>query len=217
MAFWYVKDYSHAADDIFITYNGQQLNPEDTLQMTSGSLPLLLKTTGTAYDEDRYVVEWNFSDSTASTFATIEQSPTNKMLATVRAVSPGLVTVVATVKDSMEGNAVLGSTTCNINIMFAIDTSLDANLFRFVNESDTERSLVMYADDSPVQLNLNFGRADHAQWISSNEEVVKVGQNTGILTPVGAGRTQITATYTPEGESVTYTAILNIYIKPKVS
>ena len=150
VAFWYVKDYSHAADDIFITYNGQQLNPEDTLQMTSGSLPLLLKTTGTAYDEDRYVVEWNFSDSTASTFATIEQSPTNKMLATVRAVSPGQVTVVATVKDSMDGNAVLGSTTCNINIMFAIDTSLDANLFRFDHESDTERSLVMYADDSPV-------------------------------------------------------------------
>lgn len=216
-AFWYGKDYSHAADEIFITYNGQQLNPEDTLQMTSGSLPLLLKTTGTAYDEDRYVVEWSFSDSTASMFATIEQSPTNKMLATVRAVSPGLVTVVATVKDSMEGNAVLGSTTCNINIMFAIDTSLDANLYRFVNDSDTERSLIMYADDSPVQLNLNFGDATDAQWISSNDEVVTVGKNTGILTPVGAGRTQVTATYTPEGESVTYTAILNVYIKPKVS
>ena len=177
--FLYSKQYSHAADEIFITYNDQQLNPEETLQMTSGSIPLVLKTTGTAYDEDKYIVEWSFSDSAATRFATIEQSSTNKMVATVRAVSPGLVTVIATVKDSMNGNAVLGSATCNINVMFAIDTSKDANLYRFVNESDTERSLVMYADDSPVQLGLSFGDAKDAQWISSNDEVVKVEKNIG--------------------------------------
>ena len=215
--FLYSKQYSHAADEIFITYNDQQLNPEETLQMTSGSIPLVLKTTGTAYDEDKYIVEWSFSDSAATRFATLEQSSTNKMVATVRAVSPGLVTVIATVKDSMYGNAVLGSATCNINVMFAIDTSKDANLYRFVNESDTERSLVMYADDSPVQLGLSFGDAKDAQWISSNDEVVKVEKNTGIVTPVGAGRTQITASYTPKGESDTYTALLNVYVKPKIS
>ena len=40
--FLYSKQYSHAADEIFITYNDQQLNPEETLQMTSGSIPLVL-------------------------------------------------------------------------------------------------------------------------------------------------------------------------------
>ena len=38
----------------------KELNPEETLQMTSGSIPLVLKTTGTAYDEDKYIVEWSF-------------------------------------------------------------------------------------------------------------------------------------------------------------
>lgn len=106
------------------------------------------------------------------------------MVATVRAVSPGLVTVIATVKDSMNGNAVLGSATCNINVMFAIDTSKDANLYRFVNESDTERSLVMYADDSPFQLGFKFWRCEGCSVDSSNDEVVKVEKNTGIVTPV---------------------------------
>lgn len=207
----------HAADEIMITYNGQALDPSGVLQMTSGTLPLVLETTGEAYDDSRYQVEWALSDTAATAFATLEQSPTNKMVATVRAVSPGMITVIATVKDSMNGYAVLGSATCNINVMFAVDTSIDADLYRYVNSTDTERSLVMYADDAPVQLALNFGDASEAQWVSSNEEVVEVGQNTGIVTPVGAGRTQITATYTPSGESTTYTALLNVYVKPKVS
>ena len=59
--FYCSKQYSHAADEIFITYKGQRLNPEEILQMTSGNLPLMLETTGTAYDEDDYVVEWSFS------------------------------------------------------------------------------------------------------------------------------------------------------------
>ena len=215
--FWYGKDYSHAADELYIEYNGQTLDPANTVQMTSGSMTLELKTTGTAYDDTRYVVEWTFADTAANTFASLEQHSTNKMYATVRAISPGMVTVVATVKDSMNGNAVLGSATCNINVVFAIDTSLDANLYRFVNESDTERSLLLYADDSPVQLNLNFGEASCAQWVSYNKEIVEVEKNTGLLKPIGAGRTQILAEYTPVGGSDTYTALLDVYVKPKIS
>lgn len=218
-AFFLQSDYGHAADEIFITYNGQDLDPAVPIQMTSSSMQLMLRTTGTAYDDERYKVEWSIEDSAVrDVIASIEQSKTSKLIATVHALSPGNVTVTATVKDSMIDDAVLGSTTCNINVMFAIDTSLNADIYRYVNETDTERSLVLYADDAPVQMDLNFGEASHAQWISSNEEVVTVGQNTGILTPVGAGRTQITASYTPPGDSsVTYTALLNVYVKPKVS
>ena len=218
-AFFLQSDYGHAADEIFITYNGQDLDPAVPIQMTSSSMQLMLRTTGTAYDDERYKVEWSIEDSAVrDVIASIEQSKTSKLIATVHALSPGNVTVTATVKDSMIDDAVLGSTTCNINVMFAIDTSLNADIYRYVNETDTERSLVLYADDAPVQMDLNFGEASHAQWISSNEEVVTVGQNAGILTPVGAGRTQITASYTPPGDSsVTYTALLNVYVKPKVS
>lgn len=217
--FFLEKDYGHAADEIFIEYNGQIVDPAQPLPLTTSSMQLMLATTGTAYDDERYKVEWSIEDPAArDVIASIEQGTTSKMIATVRALSPGYVTITVTVKDSMEGDAVLGSTTCNINVMFAIDTSLDDNIFRYVNEGDTQRSLVLYADDAPVQLDLNFGEAANAQWISSNEEIVKIGQNTGLLTPVGAGRTQVTATYTPTGNaSVTYTALLDIYIKPKVS
>lgn len=211
------RDRGHAADELYIEYNGQTLDPANKVQMTSGSMTLELKTTGTAYDDPQYVVEWTFADTAANTFASLEQHATNKMYATVRAISPGMVTVVATVKDSMNGNAVLGSAKCNINVVFAIDTSLDANLYRFVNESDTERSLLLYADDSPVQLNLNFGEASRAQWVSYNKEIVEVEKNTGLVKPVGAGRTQILAEYTPVGGSDTYTALLDVYVKPKIS
>lgn len=218
-AFFLQGDHGHAADEIFITYNGQDLDPSQPVQMTTSSMQLMMRTTGTPYDDDRYKVEWTIEDSAVrDVIASIEQSQTNKIIASVRALSPGNVTVTVTVKDSMDGDAVLGSTTCNINVMFAVDTSLNADIFRYVNENDTERSLVLYADDEPVQLDLNFGKASDAQWISSNEEIVTIGRNTGKLTPVGAGRTQVTATYTPIGDSsVTYTALLNVYIKPKVS
>ena len=189
-AFFLQGDHGHAADEIFITYNGQDLDPSQPVQMTTSSMQLMMRTTGTPYDDDRYKVEWTIEDSAVrDVIASIEQSQTNKIIASVRALSPGNVTVTVTVKDSMDGDAVLGSTTCNINVMFAVDTSLNADIFRYVNENDTERSLVLYADDEPVQLDLNFGKASDAQWISSNEEIVTIGRNTGKLTPVGAGRT----------------------------
>lgn len=218
-AFFLAGDEGRAADELFITLNGQDLDPAVPVQMTTRSMQLMMRTTGTPYDDDRYKVEWTIEDSaTRDVIASIEQSANNKIIATVHALSPGNVTVTVTVKDSMVGDEVLGSTTCQINVLFAIDTSIDANLFRYVNEGDTERSLIMYADEAPEQLELNFGEASNAQWVSSNEEIVQVGQRTGLLTPVGAGRTQVTATYTPEGDAgVTYTALLNVYIKPKVS
>ena len=209
-----------AADAIYITYNGQDLNPSDTLPMTSSSLQLMLRSDGNIYEnDDRYRVTWSIEDSAVrDVVASIEQSSTNKAIASLHALSPGMVTVTVTVTDNNENGAVMGSVTCNINVMFAIDTSNDANLYRFVNEQDTERSLIMAADHAPVPLKLNFGDANRAQWISANEEVVKGDQKTGVVTPVGAGRTQITATYTPADDpSATYTALLNVYIKPRIS
>ena len=41
----------------------------------------------------------------------------------------------------MAGDAVLGSTTCNIRVVFSIDTSTDDSIYKFVHENDTARSV----------------------------------------------------------------------------
>ncbi len=209
---------SQAADELHITCNGAVLDPAATISLNTSSMQLMAETTGTAYDDARYKVEWSIEDTEArNNIASIEQSATNKMIAIVRALSPGTVTVTVTVKDAMNGDAVLGSTTCNINVMFGVDTSNNDTIFKKMFETDTDRSLVLYADDAPVQMGLNFGKVEDAQWSSDNEEIVQVGRKNGVVTPRGAGHTQITATYTPEGDTSTYTAVLNVYVIPKVS
>ena len=84
---------------------------------------------------------------------------------------------------------------------------------------DPARSLVMYSNSAPVNLGLNFGSANssNTQWSSANEEVVTVTQNGGLVSPVGAGKTQVIATYTPTGGAETYTAYLDVYVIPRVS
>lgn len=212
-------DSTHAADQIFITYNGEDLNPAATYDLRSKTMQLMLRTEGTAYDADQYKVEWTIEDVAARDIATVTQSEHNKMIATVTALSPGDVTVTVTVKDSMNGDAVLGATSCNIHVLFSIDTTGNDAIFKYVHEEDEMRSLVLYADDPEVDLSLNFGSADstNTQWMSANEEIVTVGQRNGKVTPVGSGRTQVTATYTPTGSTITYTAYLDVYVIPQVS
>lgn len=213
------RDYSHAADQIFIQYNGADLNPADTVTMNTSSMQLMLRTSGTAYDDERYKVEWTIEDPAARDVIASIGPGTSKTIGVVQAISPGDVTVTVTVKDSMAGDAVMGSTTCNIRVVFSIDTSTNDSIYKYVNESDTVRSLVLYSDSPEVDLGLNFGSADssNTQWTSSNDEIVKVTQNGGRVTPMGAGKTQVMATYTPTGGMDTYTAYLDVYIIPQVS
>ena len=77
----------------------------------------------------------------------------------------------------------------------------------------------MYSNSAPVNLGLNFGSANssNTQWSSANEEVVTVTQSGGLVSPVGAGKTQVIATYTPTGGAETYTAYLDVYVIPRVS
>ncbi len=217
--FLFLGDSSHAADLIYITHDGVDLNPSETYQLTTSSMQLMLRTEGTAYDDERYKVEWTIEDSEARDVIASIRPGTSKTIAIVQALSPGDVTITVTVKDSMDGDAVLGSTTCNIRVIFSIDTTTDDSIYKFVHESDTTRSLVLYADSPAVDLGLNFGSANstNTQWSSSNEEVVTVTQNGGRVTPVGAGKTQVTATYTPTGGTDTYTAYLDVYVIPKAS
>lgn len=213
-------DSSQAADEIYIETGGQRLDPAQSVTMNTRSMELMLRTTGTPYDDDRYRVSWTIEDTEArDVIASIEQSSNNKMIGIVRALSPGDVTITVTVRDTQDGGAVIGSTTCNIRVVFSVDTSVANDKFKYVNENDTNRSLVMYVGDPDVNLELNFGDASKTQWLSANDEVAKIEQRTGKVTAVGAGKTQITATYTPgtTGGTETYTAYLDVYVVPKVS
>lgn len=217
--FLFLGDSTQAADQIYITHDGVDLDPAATYQLTTSSMQLMLRTEGTAYDDERYKVEWTIEDSAARDVIASIGPGTSKTIAIVQALSPGDVTVTVTVKDSMDGDAVLGSTTCNIRVIFSIDTTTDDSIYKYVHETDTARSLVLYSDSPQVDLDLNFGSANstNTQWSSSNAEVVTVTQSGGRVTPVGAGKTQVTATYTPTGSTDTYTAYLDVYVIPKVS
>ncbi len=216
-------DSTRAADDIFITYNNAVLDPATTIEMNTSSMQLMLGTTGTAYDDDDvYQVKWTIEDPEQNNIVASISQGSSQTIGILRAISPGDVTVTVTIYDKTitEGAlTMVGSATCNIRVVFSIDTTTDDSIYKYVNPTDTYRSLVLYADDPSVQLGLNFGAADssNTQWLSSNEEIVTVTQNGGLVTPVGAGRTQVTATYTPSGESETYTAYLDVYVIPQVS
>lgn len=222
-------DSARAADEIFIMDQyGVVVNPATPIEMKTSTMQLDLRTTGTAYDDARYKVKWSIEDVEQQKIAKLVTSETSdpdvppvsaKTRCLVKALSPGDVTVTVTVTDSMNGDAEIGSTTCNIRVIFSIDTTVDDSIFKKVNATDNDRSLVMYADHAPVQMKLNFGAADstNTQWSSANEEVITVGQRDGIVKPVGAGKTRLIATYTPTGETDTYTAYLDVYIIPRVS
>lgn len=198
---------------------GNVLEPSGVLDMKTDSITLYMKKDGNVYDDPRFKVKWEILDPSQDGVIASLAPTANKTAVNVHALSPGNVTITLSVTDSMDGDAVLESTTCNIRVLFSIDTTKDDSIYKYVNEGDLDRSLVLYSDSEPVQLALNFGAADstNTQWMSANDEVAKVSKDGGLVTPVGAGRTQITATYTPSGTTDTYTAYLDVYIIPQVS
>ena len=172
------RNRTHAAD-VNITYNGEILDPSMTYEMTTSSMQLMLDTTGTKYeDTDLYRVDWTIEDANQrDVIASINQG-TSQTIGIVRALSPGIVTVTVTIRDATTTGvgAIVGTATCNIRVVFSVDTTTDDSIYKFVNPTDEKRSLVLYADDGPVSLGLNFGEARNTQWTSANEEVATVEQ-----------------------------------------
>ena len=213
-------DISHA-EDVSIAWNGQAMDPSVVYDLKSGSMVLNLKTTGAAYeDKDTYEVRWSIVDSEKEDIATIEQSSDTQTMAILRAHSPGVVEVAVIVLDKKDGLAQVANATCQVRVVFSIDTTTDDSIYKLVNDGDADKSLVLYANDKPVTLKQSIDSvsvADTIQWTSANDEVAKVERRTGVLTPVGAGKTQVMATYNPRGSDETYTGYLDVYIIPQVS
>ncbi len=210
---------SHAAESIIIRYEGQDLEDGASIDMRKGSILLTMRSTGNVYTSDDYIVEWSIPDAeTRDKVASITQVDTNKMQAIVKALAPGSVDVTVTVKNNVS-DEVMATAQCTINVIFAVATD-DDSIYKpmYDTDPDAQRSLFLYASDDPVQLGLNIGEASDAQWTSDNEEVAEVAQDTGVLTPRGAGRATVTASYIPPNDpSARYTALLNVYIIPRAS
>lgn len=218
-AFGALGDSSEAADQIYIECNGETLDPGTIYDMTTKKLQLMMKSDGNVYDSDDYIVDWSIQDQDEDQPIASIESGIEKTTGIVTALSPGIVTITVTVKNHVTDETI-AQATCRVRVVFSVDTTVDDSVFRFVHEGDISRSLVLYSDSDPVTLGLTFDDIDanRTQWTSANEEVVSVDQRTGVVTPVGSGKTQVTATYNPSGAGDTvYTAYLDVYVIPQVS
>lgn len=215
-------DSTQAADEpaslVVVDQFDRTLSPATIVDMETSSLLLTLrKSDGSAIPADAgYNIEWSIPDTAGKSRAELVDTGT-KTTRLVKAKSMGAATILIVVTDSVTGDQIL-TTTCNINVCFAIDPE-DALLFKFAKQKDEEKkkySLFLTQNQAPVPLKLTFGDSDKAQWTVDNEEVAKVGKDTGIISPVAAGKTRVHAVYRLAGETE-QTATMDVYVLPRVS
>lgn len=94
----------------------------------------------------------------------------------VTAKNPGEVTVLATVYNKVASGLgpVIGSVTCKIQVVFAVDTSQNDNVFKKPYEDSQDKAIFLRTTDKPVPLTLNYGSSSEAQWTVANSEVADV-------------------------------------------
>jgi uncharacterized protein YjdB len=236
-------DSTKAADStnslIIVDNYDHQLSSSTTVSMETSSLTLRLRQSDgqPISASDDYKISWSIMDSeqreradlitadTVSEDGTVNPDGLPKTAAILKAKSPGNVSITVIVIDTTNENNILLDTTCNINIKFAIDTSTDVNLFKLAKSTDTSYSMIMEQTHAPVQLGLSFGDTENTQWSvdkvdadadeENSEEIIKVDKNTGVVTPVAAGKARVRATY--RKDLTEYTATMDVYILPRVS
>ncbi len=212
-------DHSEAAEDLYITCDGYQLEAATPYQMKNKSVTLILGSQDSPIyaDESLYEVKWSIESG--NDIADIQKSTTSQIYGNVTAKAPGEVTVLVTVFNKIgdQIGTTVGSVTCRIQVVFGIDTSTNDNVFKYPYEDSEDKAMFFHTTSTPQQLTLNYGDADKAQWTSANDEVASVSA-TGLVTPVGAGTTKITATYTPpDSPETSYTAVIDVYVYPSIN
>lgn len=211
------RDGSHAASNISIERDGVIVDPSEHIQMTTSSMTFTLRSQDNIYsDETQYEINWTIESAEHRKRASISRG-TSSIYGILTALEPGEVQIMVNVIDkSSEQAGIVASASCWVDIIFTIDTLHDDDSFKFLYEGDANRSLIKHSDDDPYALGLAFGDPANCQWTSENEEIVTIDSN-GVVTPVGAGHTNVVATYTPSGDTQSYTAYLPVYIFPKIS
>lgn len=218
-AYAYLGDKSDAAEGLYLTCDGYEMSAQTAYQMKSREITLVLGDEQHPIYADTNLYEIKWSIETGNDIAEIRQSSTSPIYGIVTAKNPGEVTVLATVLNKSGGaeGAVIGSVSCKIQVVFAVDTSQNDNVFKKPYEDSEDKAIFLRTTDSSVPLTLNYGKSEDAQWTTANSEVADVS-STGVVTPKGAGMTKITATYThPEIPEITYSTTIDVYVYPGVS
>ena len=219
----YLGYHSDAAEGLYLTCDGYELNAQTAYQMKNREITLVLGDEKNPIYADTSLYEIKWSIETGNDIASITQSATSPIYGIVTAKSPGEVTVLATVVNKVDGGGVIGSVSCKIQVVFAVDTSKNDNVFKKPYTDSEDKAIFLRTTDNPVPLTLNYGEAtsSNVQWTSANEEVAKVsnsGSDKGTVTPVGSGTTKITATYTPtDSPNTTYSTTIDVYVYPGIS
>ncbi len=227
--FHYTPKVAKAADDesnisIKNTLEGITMDPNKTYDLRVNETALKVESGDVQYDDpSHYKIEWKITlgtDKAAFSRDGTVVSVLNQDNVNLYPTMPGDVIVSVKVTnlkhdpDSTTDKWKERSTECHFKVWFAVDTSQNDNIFKYVYSGDEERSLFMHAGESDQTMKLNFGKTTDAQWTSENEEIATVGLRTGVVHAVGAGYTRIKATYTPDSAN-TYTAYLKVYVIPK--
>lgn len=214
----YLGYHSMAAEDLFLTVDGSQMDATTPYQMKNKECILILGEENNSIYDDKSKYEIRWSIETGTDIASIREG-SNQIYGIVTAKAPGEVTVLATVFNKIgdQIGTTVGSVTCRIQVVFAIDTSTNDNVFKYPYEDSTDKAMFFHTDSAAQQLALNYGKSEDAQWTTANNEVVDVSA-TGLVTPRGAGTTKITATYTPpDSPETSYTAVIDAYVYPSIN
>lgn len=215
---YYMGDRSDAAEGLYLTCDGYQLNAQTAYQMKNRQATLILGSEDSPIYADPNLYEIKWTIETGKDIAKIQQG-SSQIYGIVTAKNPGEVTVLATVYNKVASGLgpVIGSVTCKIQVVFAVDTSQNDNVFKKPYEDSQDKAIFLRTADKPVPLSLNYGSSSEAQWTVANSEVAEVSAD-GVVTPKGAGMTKITATYTPkDSPEITYSATIDVYVYPSIS
>ena len=217
--YYIASDKAKAADVTIQTDDGKTLALDEAYELKKGSMSLELKYgTEIHYENaDDFQVVWSIE--TGSDFIDISAG-SGQVYQNVTAKAPGEA-VISVIVYAKNRDGTLGtqqsSVRGRIRVVFSVDTSWNNEIFKYVYESDSDRSLVMYAGNTSQTMKLNFGSSSDAQWEMANTEVATVERTTGKVSAVGAGFTTMTVTYTPPGSTDTYSATLDVYVIPRAS
>ncbi len=214
----YLGYHADAAEGLFITCDGYELNASSVYQMKNKQITLILGAEDAPIYADKNLYEVRWTIETGQTIASVTPG-SEQIYGIVTATSPGEVTVLATVYNKVgdQLGTTVGTVTCKIQVVFAIDTSTDDNVFKRPYADSQDKAIFLHTTSHSVPMSLNYGEARDAQWTTANTEVADVNEQ-GVVTPKGAGTTKITATYTPpDSPDTTYTNTIDVYVYPSVN
>lgn len=216
---------SSAGFNILVYTQGENETTARSTSITGMTFNMRTKTQALHIEstENYEIVNVTWRVVTGSSIASIE-SDVNPAVGIIKANKPGEAEVSASVeyKDA-NGTTATRLLTCRVKVLFAILEESDSKGFYKVVDTDERASLFTRVDPNAnghakdVQLYLNYGdpKDTNCTWTSEDEDVVTV--DNGVVHPIGAGYTTVTASYLPDDSTTVLTDSIIVYVVPTVT